>query len=383
MIFFSDTAPLYFYSSIYSTLPEGSPKDELEGLVLKKILLNFIFGPSSSSSRQSRYLQGGAHKIFLLCGSLLLTNPMYGITMNNFYKDLNVVVTGGCGFIGSHLATTLVELGAHVTIIDDLSTGTIENIATIKDKITFINKSIVDKQACLEATKDAAIIFHLAAFISVPQSLEQPEMCHATNVDGLVHILEAARINGVGRLVFSSSSAVYGNNEGACAEDSLTNPESPYGYSKLIGELYCQQYAKNFGINAVICRYFNVYGERQNPNGAYAAVIAKFMHQLKNNLPMTIFGDGLQTRDFIPVAQVVQANLKLGMLAPTIAGQVFNIATGKSITLLALVDQLKKDFPTYHNPLNFAPARAGDLKYSTANCAKYYRAIASLPYINL
>ncbi|MCX5922647.1 MAG: NAD-dependent epimerase/dehydratase family protein [Candidatus Dependentiae bacterium] len=292
--------------------------------------------------------------------------------MTHFYHNMLVVITGGCGFIGSHLAEKLVDLGARVTIVDDLSTGDLENIKNIKDKVTFINKSIVDKEVCLAATKDAEIIFHLAAFISVPQSLEQPDVCHATNVDGTLNMLEAARINGAKRFVFSSSSAVYGNKNEPCSEEMSCNPESPYGYSKLIGELYCQQYAKNFGINTVMLRYFNVYGERQNPNGAYAGVVAKFAHQIHNNLPITIFGNGLQTRDFTPVARVVDANLRLGMLADSVPGQIFNIATGHSVTLLELVEQLKKDAPGYQFPVTFMPARQGDIKHSSAQCTKYY-----------
>ena len=311
-------------------------------------------------------------KLLLFSTIFITTIFMETQTMHTFYKDLPCVITGGCGFIGSHVATELVHLGAHVTIIDDLSTGNLENIAHIKDRVNFIQASITNSAACLDATKDAAIIFHLAAFISVPQSMEQPYLCHAINIDGTMNILEAARVNGVKRVVFSSSSAVYGNAEDLCSELTPCNPESPYGYSKLIGELYCQQYAKNFGINTVILRYFNVWGDRQNPNGSYAAVVAKFMQQMRHNLPITIFGDGLQTRDFVPVAQVVQANLKLGMLAHTIPGNIFNVATGKSITLLDLVNQLKNDFPHYQGNINFAPARQGDLKYSMAQCKKYY-----------
>lgn len=291
--------------------------------------------------------------------------------MELFYKDLPVLITGGCGFIGSHLSAKLVDLGAQVTIIDDLSSGSIENIAAIQNKVVFIQKSIVDKQACLQAAQGQKIIFHLAAFISVPQSIEQPEVCHAINVDGTVNLLEAARLNGIERFVFSSSAAVYGPTTGMCSETTPTDPQSPYGFSKLIGELYCQQYAKNYGINTVIMRYFNVWGDRQNPNGAYAAVVAKFMHQMEANKPITIFGDGLQTRDFVPVSTVVQANLTLGMLAPSIAGQVFNIATGKSINLLDLIEQLQKKFPSWVGEIIYAPTRSGDLKYSYADCSKY------------
>ena len=292
--------------------------------------------------------------------------------MTHFYHNMLVVITGGCGFIGSHLAEKLVDLGARVTIIDDLSTGTLNNIKNIKNNVNFIHGSITDKETCLTATKGADIIFHLAAFISVPQSLEQPHVCHTTNVDGTLTMLEAARINGIKRFVFSSSSAVYGNKNEPCSEEMACNPESPYGYSKLIGELYCQQYAKVFGINTVMLRYFNVYGERQNPNGAYAGVVAKFMHQIRHNLPITIFGNGLQTRDFTPVASVVEANLKLGMLADAVPGQIFNVATGQSITLLTLIEQLKKEAPDYEHPVTFMPARQGDIAHSAAQCEKYY-----------
>lgn len=296
--------------------------------------------------------------------------------MKEFYHRKRVIVTGGCGFIGSHLVHALVALGAQVTIIDDLSTGSLDTIASIKDHVTFLQASIVDYEACLAATKDADIIFHLAAFISVPLSLEQPQACHRTNVDGLVHILEAARINGVKRLTFSSSAAVYGTTHELCSEQSPTKPESPYGYSKLIGELYCQQYAQNFGINTVILRYFNVYGPGQNPNGAYAAVVAKFMYHMRHNEPITIFGNGLQTRDFVPVSHVVQANLFLAMHAQEHKGNVFNIATGKSITLLELFEQLKAEFPNYAHEPRFMPARAGDVPSSQADCNKYQKITA-------
>lgn len=291
--------------------------------------------------------------------------------MYNFYKNLPVLITGGCGFIGSHVAEKLVSLDARVTILDDLSTGNLDNIQSIKNHITFINDSIENKAVCARAAHGQKIIFHLAAMASVPQSLEHPDRCYASNVNGTVNILESARLNNVPRMIFSSSSAVYGAYDIPVHEDMPCKPQSPYGYSKLIGELYCQQYAQFFGISTVMLRYFNVFGPRQNPNGPYASVVAAFKRTLSQNYPITILGDGMQTRDFIAVEHVVQANLRLGMQAHLYAGQAFNIGTGKSITLLELLDQLKKEYPDYDQTVNFGPARAGDVKHSMADCGKY------------
>jgi len=295
--------------------------------------------------------------------------------MQDFYKNLPILITGGCGFIGSHLAEKLVELGANVTILDDLSTGNLDNIQNIKQHITFIHDSIENKAACTAAAAHKKIIFHLAALASVPQSLEQPQRCHEINVNGTAHILEAARINNVESFIFSSSSAVYGAYDIPVTEDMPCNPQSPYGYSKLIGELYCQQYAKHFGINAVALRYFNVFGERQSPLGSYAGVVAAFKRKLSHNIPITILGDGTQTRDFIPVENVVEANLRLGMQARYVTGQSFNIGTGNSISLLELLEQLKTAYPLYDQAVDFGPARAGDVKHSRADCGKYQRAV--------
>ena len=190
-------------------------------------------------------------------------------------------------------------------------------------------------------------------------------------MDGTFNLLEAARQNGVQRFVFSSSSAVYGPTLETCNELTPCNPTSPYGFSKLIGEYLCKQYAVNFGIETVCMRYFNVYGDRQNPNGQYAAVVAKFRESMANNQPITIFGDGLQTRDFIPVEQVAQTNLALGMLpAKNVSGEIFNVATGKSISVIELFQLLSKEFPNYSYKPTFLPERAGDIKHSTADCSK-------------
>lgn len=296
--------------------------------------------------------------------------------MNEFYKNRRIVISGGAGFIGSHLAEKLVEYGANVTIIDNLSTGSLKNLATIKNKITFIHESITDLTACMKATQNQDIIFHMAAFISVPHSLENPEQCYETNVIGTLNLLQAAQLNKVPRFVFSSSSAVYGSQEGLCTETMTCKPESPYGHSKLMGELLCKHAQQQYNLTTIILRYFNVYGERQNAQGHYSAVVAKFKECMRNNQPITIFGNGFQTRDFIPVHKVVEANLNVGMIpADRITGKIFNIATGRSITLLTLIETLKQEFPGFNAGITFAPARQGDIKHSQADCSPYYQLV--------
>ncbi len=315
--------------------------------------------------------------------SLFYFVTLLGTTMDKqfqpFYKNKNVLVTGGCGFIGSHLTEKLVALEANVTILDDLSSGFLENINPFKDKITFVEGSICNTQMCSKLTKNKDIIFHLAAFISVPESVEQPYKCHEINVDGTVNLLEAARANNVDRFVFSSSCAVYGPKDTTYKETDMCNPSSPYGMSKLVGELYCTQYARHFDITTIILRYFNVCGPRQNPNTQYAGVVAKFTDQMKKNKPITIFGDGSQTRDFVSVEEVVFANLLVGQ-APkkSVQAHVFNIATGKSINLLELRDQLQKKFPNYHEETFFQPARPGDVKNVQADCTQFKQLIVQL-----
>lgn len=295
----------------------------------------------------------------------------------HYYRNLPVLVTGGAGFIGSHLVERLIALGARVTVMDNLSTGTMKNLQTIANSVSFIHASITDFAACVQATQNAHVIFHLAAAVSVPASVEHPDHCYHTNVGGTLNLLEAAARNGVERLVFSSSSAVYGHTDTPCSEDMACHPQSPYGVSKLVAEQACRAYAHR--ISTVCLRYFNVYGERQNPHGEYAAVVAKFKSLIARNQPITIFGDGLQTRDFISIDNVVDANLSCGMLAHQhMNGDAFNIANGTSMTLLELVDQLKRETPTYREPLLFQPARAGDIRFSAANCTKYQTLLSKM-----
>jgi UDP-N-acetylglucosamine/UDP-N-acetyl-alpha-D-glucosaminouronate 4-epimerase len=301
---------------------------------------------------------------------------MNGINTNiqKFYTQKKVLVTGGAGFIGSHITHTLVAMGAQVTVLDDFSTGFSSNLEDIKDQITIIHKSITNLDNCIEASKNCEIIFHLAAFISVPKSVEDPYLCYTINVNGTLNLLEAARINSVSHLIFSSSSAIYGDQELPYHEDMAPKPQSPYGASKLIGEKLCQDYATTFGINTISLRYFNVYGDRQNPHAAYAAVVAKFKDQMKTNKPITIYGDGKQTRDFVSVNEVVMANLMSPMLDSThLNGQPINIASGKSIDLFDLITMLKPNYPEWQEQVLFAPARAGDVLHTVADVTKYHQ----------
>jgi len=293
--------------------------------------------------------------------------------MNQLYTNKKVLITGGCGFIGSHLAHKLVDLGAQVTILDNLATGSIDNIADIQDKVTFIEQSIVDTNACDKAVAGNEIIFHLAAFISVPGSVQDPQSCHATNVDGTFNILNAAKKHGIKRVVFSSTSSVYGPREDQCLEtDTHLNPVSPYGATKLMGELYCKQFTLLYNLPCVMLRYFNVYGPRQNPHSQYAAVVAKFEYHMKRNEPITIYGDGSQTRDFVHVDEVVHANLLTGMAQEKlVAGEVFNIGTGKSISVLELANQMKEQYPHYTGVTKFEPARDGDVPHTQMSAKKY------------
>ncbi len=294
--------------------------------------------------------------------------------MNQFYKNKKVVVTGGCGFIGSHIAQQLVELGAQVTIIDNLATGSIENIADFRNNVTLIEHSITDPHTCDSAIAGNEIVFHLAAFVSVPASVEDPTTCHATNVDGTFNVLHAAKKHSVKRVVFSSTSSVYGTREDQCIEtDTNLAPISPYGATKLMGELYCKQFTKLYNLPCVILRYFNVYGPRQDPHSQYAAVVAKFKYLMERNKPITIFGDGSQTRDFVSVDEVVHANLLTGMAEEElVAGQIYNIGTGKSISIIELADKIKKDYPHYTGATKFEIKRGiGDVQDTQMSAEKY------------
>lgn len=294
-----------------------------------------------------------------------------------YYRGKEVLVTGGAGFIGSHLVDLLVSNGAVVTVLDNLSSGRLSNLAQVQDHIHFVHGDITDAATCYDVTADKSVIFHLAAFISVPRSVIDPQHCMQVNVEGTHNLLEAAVAHNVSNFVFSSSSSVYGMQAGTCSEKTPLAPQSPYAHSKRDGELLCEQYAQSSGISAACLRYFNVYGNRQNPQGDYAAVVAKFHYNLAHNLPLTVFGDGKQTRDFIHVSQVALANALMGMHRG-LTGEPVNVATGKSITLLELIAQLEIETGLMNNGITFAPARAGDIIHSAADCDKLLRLIEKI-----
>lgn len=293
------------------------------------------------------------------------------MNIEKFYLNKRVLITGGAGFIGSHLAEKLIELQAKVTILDNLSTGKLNNLDSIKNQINFIQGDIRSAKICDLATKNQDLILHQAAFVSAAESCEKPYECYEINVHGTLNVLDAACKNKVEKLLFASSAAVYGNANQTCHEELICEPESPYGASKLTGEKYCQIISQNGKLQTLSLRYFNVWGNRQDPNGSYSAAIAKFKQNLQANLPITIYGDGLQTRDFIHVSEIVDANLTLAMLdKDNLNGQAVNIATGQSQTLLGMLEKLKANYPNYQEEIKFMPARPGDIKYSQANNQK-------------
>ena len=268
---------------------------------------------------------------------------------------MKYLVTGGAGFIGSHIATALAERGDAVRVLDNLCTGTRANLAHVASKIEFIEGDVLDLPAVERAAAGVDVVFHQAALASVPRSLKEPLATHAACATGTLNILEAARTCGVQRVVYAGSSSAYGNQPFiAKRETDLPAPLSPYAAAKLAGELYCQAFAESFGLETVVVRYFNVFGPRQDPEGEYSAVIPKFVVAMLAGKQPTIFGDGLQSRDFTYVENVVLGNLAAAERSAAV-GRVFNVACGRQFNLLELVASINRVLGTRIEP-RFAPA---------------------------
>ena len=280
----------------------------------------------------------------------------------------NWLITGGAGFIGSHIAHLLVENGQKVVILDNLSTGNSDNIKDISTQITFIQGNITNKADFVKLPRNIDYILHLAAQISVPQSVEKPQETFLTNTQGTLNILEFAKEIKAKKVVLSSSAAIYGDKTlPPCKENAKPACQSPYALSKLQGEEMLKLYNLLYNLPTATLRYFNVFGPRQNPKSAYAAVIAKFVDCFIKKQHLTIFGDGQQTRDFVFVKDIARANIFAALNLNK--GQVYNVAAGAHYTLLELVNILSELF-NHKVQINFAPARAGDIKESFADISK-------------
>jgi UDP-glucose 4-epimerase len=280
---------------------------------------------------------------------------------------MRCLVTGGCGFIGSHLSEALCAAGHEVVVFDDLSTGRRENIAAIIGSVRLVIGDVRDFESVLEAACGVDCIFHMAALVSVVESVENPGKVHDINLTGTLNVLRAAAKAGVGRVIFASSCAVYGETQiSPQAESLLPSPQSPYAVSKAASEQYMGVFAHIFGIKAVSLRYFNVYGPRQDPSSVYSGVISRFVMCMGRQKPPTVYGDGGQTRDFVHVDDVVAANLAAMESGNTWAGEILNIGTGRATTILELVDILSKALNCNVAP-EFAPARPGEVRHSLAD----------------
>ncbi|MGD0612744.1 MAG: NAD-dependent epimerase/dehydratase family protein [Anaerolineales bacterium] len=281
----------------------------------------------------------------------------------------SVLVTGGAGFIGSHLVEELLERGQAVRVLDNFSTGRRENLEGLTGVPEVLEGDLRDPDRVKEAIQGVELVFHEAGFVSSPKSLESPQACYANNVSGTENLLEAAREAGVRRVVIASSAAVYGDSQALpLGENTPLRPLTPYAASKQIAEIYAGLYSRSFGTEVVALRYFNVYGPRQSPDSEYAAVVPIFIRRALAGLPIRIEGDGGQTRDLIYVKDVVQANL-LASKQPGIAGQTINICTGQETRILDLAHTLLGLFPD-SPAMQSAPPRPGDIYRSVGDPGK-------------
>lgn len=292
-----------------------------------------------------------------------------------------ILVTGGAGFIGSHIAEALVADNNEVVILDNLSTGHEENLAGFRERVTLHAADLRDPEAVANAVSGCDYVFHEAALASVPRSVKDPISSNDVNVSGTLNVLQAARDAGVKRVIYAGSSSAYGNSEVSPKhEELLPAPLSPYAVSKLAGEHYCRAFYEVYGLETLSIRYFNVFGPRQDPDSPYAAVLPIFTRHLLAGKSPLIDGDGSQTRDFTYVANVVSGNLK-AMSAPATQGQCVNVACNGSYSVIYLFEQVRAMLGVDIDPI-FGPRRAGDVDHSQANVERALELIGYAPVVS-
>jgi len=296
---------------------------------------------------------------------------------------MKVLVTGGAGFIGSHLAEYLLKEGFFVRLLDNLSTGKKENIENFLDKIEFIEGDIRDFETCMKATEGIDVVFHLAALGSVPRSIEKPQETISVNISGTTNIFFASIKKGIKKIIYASSSSVYGDSEELPKREGREGkPLSPYAYSKKSNEEIASIFNKIYGVDFIGLRYFNVYGPRQSPNGPYAAVIPRFFKAYLKGVPPEIFGDGNQTRDFTYVEDAVKANLLAYKSDKESWNRVYNVSGGKQTKILDLACEIGKLFNSNLNP-SFKPKREGDVLHSLADLTLSKKYLKYNPSVDL
>jgi len=292
------------------------------------------------------------------------------------------LVTGGAGFIGSHIVDALLERQFQVKVLDNLETGHRDNLAHVADRVKIYEGNVQDAEICAAAMKDVDFVFHQAALASVPRSVEDPLGTNAACVTGTLTVLNEARQAGVKRVMYAASSSAYGDRPTASnREEDAPGPLSPYGAAKLAGEHYCRAFYETYGLETVCLRYFNVFGPRQDPDSPYSAVIPLFITAILSGGKPTIYGDGLQSRDFTFVKNVVHGNM-LAMEAPGAGGKMMNMANGKSISLLTLLEELASLLGEKVEPVH-EPGRAGDVRDSMADISLARKILGYEPQIHL
>ena len=292
------------------------------------------------------------------------------------------VVTGGAGFIGSHLVEALLREGLAVRVVDDFSSGKLENLAKYSGRIGVIEAELANFADCERAAKGATFVFHLAAIPSVPRSIVEPLASHASGPTATLNMLEASRHAGVRRFLFAASSSAYGDTEVLPKhEDMLPRPLSPYAAGKLAGEHYVRAYAQSMGLDGASLRYFNIFGPRQDPSSPYSGVISLFARLMREGRRPMILGDGMQSRDFTYVDNAVLANLLAMKAERPLGGEVFNVGTGRRVTLRQLVEELNRALGTSIEP-EFGPERAGDVKHSQASLDRIQEVLGYRPVVD-